>query len=215
MHIIKPLHCKFATGQQGRFVGIAASFGPEPDRHGDVIVRGAFAATLAAWEARGARIPLLWNHDPSEPVGAVQSATEGASGLEIDGQLAEGVGNAERAMRLLTVGGLHLSIGFDIAPGGARMRADGVRELLAIDLAEISLVPVPADPRAVVRQVKNDIRSFEAAARDVLGLSGREAKRLAAGGFAALVRDDQGEPEQNPHAQAIEAALHRICNMRI
>lgn len=207
MHLVKPLSFKFAAGQQGRFTGIAASFGPDPDRQGDVIIPGAFRDSLAAWEARGARIPVLWGHDPAEPIGAVLSAAETPDGLAIEGHLAEGVGNAERAMRLLTTGGLHMSIGFSIPPGGARLRDDGIRELLVIDLAEISLVAIPADPRAVVRAVKSDIRSFEAAARDVLGLSSREAKRLAAHGFAAMVREESPEVESQPALADIRRAL--------
>jgi len=213
MHICKPLTFKFADGQQGRFRGIAASFGPDPDRQGDVIQPGAFGDTLAAWEARGALIPILWQHDQAEPIGAVVSATETPEGLEIQGQLAPGIGNAERAMRLLQTGGLHMSIGFTIPAGGARLRGDGVRELIAVDLIEVSLVSIPADPRAVVREVKASPRSFEAVARDVLGLSAREAKRLAASGWTGLARDEPAEAD--PNAQAIEAALSRIANARI
>ena len=209
----KTLHLKFAPGAQGRFRGIAAGFSATPDRHGDVIVPGAFNATLEAWRARGARIPVLWQHDQSEPIGAIHEAAETSEGLEVEGQLAAGVGNAERAMKLLETGAMSMSIGFEIPPDSARLRGDGVRELRAISLVEISLVSVPADPFAVVRQVKSDIRSFEAAARDVLGLSSREAKRLAAGGYAALVRDESPEPHND--ALAINAALLRIANLKV
>lgn len=210
MHFCKPIEFKFAAGKQGRFRGIAASFGPTPDRQGDIILPGAFAQTLRDWNDRGANIPLLWDHQTAEPIGAVQSAQETADGLEVEGLLAEGIGNAERAMRLLSTGALSMSVGFTIASGGARLRHDGVREIAAIDLAEISLVSVPADPRAVVREVKRDIRSFETAVRDALGLSSREAKRLAAGGFAAMVRDEPPEPD----TAAIDAALSRIIQSR-
>ena len=221
MHTLaKPLSFKFAAGSQGRFTGIASSFSTTPDRQGDIVRPGAYRATLAAWEARGARLPLLWNHDPAEPIGAVLSARETPEGLEVEGQLAQGVGNAERAFRLLETGGLSMSIGFTIPVAGARLRDDGIRELIAVDLAEISLVAIPADPRAVVRAIKSSPRDFETAAREALGLSAREAKRLTAGGYAALVRDEPADDAEQlrkaaeADAERITHLLNRIANFK-
>jgi HK97 family phage prohead protease len=208
----KIIHTKFATGTAGRFTGIAASFSSTPDRQGDIIVPGAFAATLSQWDARGGRIPVLLNHDHGQPIGALVSARETPAGLEVEGQLAAEVEGAERAMRLLETGALSMSIGYAIPQGGARLRADGVRELVVVDLAEVSLVAIPADPRAVVRQAKASIRDFEAAVRDALFLTKSEARRLAAVGYPALVRDAQPE-----HAETLDprivAALNRFASL--
>ena len=180
----------------GTFKGLASTW--ELDRHGDVIETGAFAKTLADWQKRGARIPILWAHQHDEPVGAIVTATETAEGLEIEGQLALDVGNAKRAYSLAKTGALAMSIGFTVPEGGADIRS-GVRFIKQIDLAEISLVAIPANPGAVVREVKSardctTIREFENLARDALGLSAREAKKVAAASWPELHRDGAKQP---------------------
>jgi hypothetical protein len=62
-------------------------------------------------------------------------------------------------------------------------------------------VTFPANTTAQILHVKSrlgqnrpeDIRSFEAALRDALGFSAREAKRLAAAGWSAMSRDGTGD----------------------
>ena len=48
----------------GRFEGYLSVFGNE-DRYGDIVEPGAFTRTI---EQNGGRFPLLWFHDPAEPV---------------------------------------------------------------------------------------------------------------------------------------------------
>jgi hypothetical protein len=50
----------------GTVEGYASLFG-EIDQARDMVMRGAFAGTLATRSIR--RIPMLFQHDPSEPVG--------------------------------------------------------------------------------------------------------------------------------------------------
>jgi HK97 family phage prohead protease len=182
--------------ETGRFRGLASSYSGQPDRHGDVLERGAYRATLADWRARGGRVPLLWNHDPSEPIGAVVTADETDAGLEIEGELSLTANpTAERAYGLLKTGALSLSIGAAVAPGGAVLRADGVRVLKSLELREISAVAVPADPGAVIRVVKS--LDSPAEWQDVLrsaGLSKRQSERFISGGLrAALKQSDTDE----------------------
>lgn len=200
-----PLVIKRATGQ-GRFTALASTF--ELDRQGDRIEPGAFARTLAALEKRGGRIPLLWNHDSDEPIGSIEAARETPDGLEVEAVIALATGQGARAYELLKSGALSLSIGFSIAPDGSTV-IDGVRVIRDLDLAEVSVVAVPANAGAVVHSVKTlypTPRDLERAAREQLGLSGREAKRLLAGGWTALTRDDEPEePPPNDDAQAFAA----------
>lgn len=61
------------------------------DAYGDVVMPGAFADDLKAWEAKGDPIPFIWAHDWSDPfshVGVVEKAVEGEAegkkGLIVD-----------------------------------------------------------------------------------------------------------------------------------
>lgn len=204
-----PLVIKRAAGQ-GRFTALASTF--ELDRQGDRIEPGAFARTLTALEKRGGRIPLLWNHDPGEPIGSIEAARETPDGLEVEGVIALATDQGERAYELLKTGALSLSIGFRIARGGSSVE-DGVRVIHDIDLAEVSVVSVPANAGAVVHNVKSlypTPRDLERAARDQLGLSGREAKRLLAGGWTALTREEEPEVHLTPNETATLAALDSL-----
>lgn len=204
-----PLIVKRASGQ-GRFTALASTF--ELDRQGDRIAPGAFARTLAALETRGGRIPLLWNHDPDEPIGSIEVARETRDGLEVEAVIALATPQGARAYELLKSGALSLSIGFSIAPEGAAVD-DGVRVIRDLDLAEVSVVAVPANAGAVVHSVKTLFptpRDLERAAREQLGLSGREAKRLLAGGWSALMREDEPEEEPRNDDAAAMAALQSL-----
>ena len=212
-----PLNIRFAGPEaEGEFSGIAATH--ETDRHGTRFAPGAFTKTLAGWRARGALPPLLWSHDTAEPIGVLVAAQETDAGLEVTGRLALGTGNGRRAHELLKTGSgaLGLSVGFrsistdDTGP---------VPVFHEVDLVEVSLVATPSQPGAVVTQVRaadrfSTRKEFEHAARHALGLSANGAKRLAAGGWAALARQEQDdEPEQR--ATALAAALSRIAHVRI
>lgn len=212
-----PLSVRFAGPEaEGEFAGIAATL--ETDRHGTRFAPGAFAASLADWRRRGALPPLLWAHDPGEPIGALLTAQETDAGLEVTGRLALGTGNGRRAHELLKTGpgALGLSVGFIEVETDYSGPVPIFRE---VDWLELSLVATPSQAGAVVTQVRaadrfNTRKEFEHAARQALGLSANEAKRLAAGGWGALARQEQDdEPDQR--ATALAAALTRIANTRI
>jgi uncharacterized protein len=184
----------------GTFSGLASTI--DLDRSRDVIPASAWADTLAAWAARGGRIPLLYLHDQTQPIGAITSARATANGLEVEGALAINTPTGAIAYELAKLGGLSLSIGYVVPDGGATFDArSGIRTIRTIDLYEISLVPVADNPAAVVSSVKHfnqchTVREFEAAAREALGLSARQAKTLAAVGWPALRRDG-AEPRRD------------------
>ena len=192
---MNPLQLKLLATDQGAgsFAGLAATFGPMPDRQGDVILPGAFDATLTAWSARGYGIPLLWQHDQSQPIGAISAASAAADGLRVGGQVVTTTPGGAHAHALALAGSLSMSIGYTVPPGGAKM-IGGVRHLSAVDLHEISLVSVPANPDARITSIKSaaqcdTIREFETLVRDALGLSSRDAKAVASKAWPVLQRD--------------------------
>jgi HK97 family phage prohead protease len=190
------------SGPAGWFSGIAST--SEIDRQGDVVQPDAFDETLRQFASRGARIPLLWQHDQTQPIGAIVSAVALPEGLSVEGQIALESERGREAYALAKTGGLSLSIGCSVT----RHRYDGdVRVIEAIDLHEISVVSVPANPGAVITNVKSlTPRDLERALRDRLGLSSRDAKRFMSGGYSALV-DETPDP-----AETLAAEIQSISN---
>ena len=120
-----------------RFAGYASVF-DRVDRGGDVVRRGAFAASLR--EARG--VPLLWQHRPGVVIGAIEALAEDARGLRVVARVTHPVAAGLVARGALT----GLSFGYRVTAA----RGNNPRELLALDLAEVSLVAMPMQPLARV-----------------------------------------------------------------
>jgi len=129
-----------------RFAGYAAVFG-HPDSGGDVIRPGAFAASLE--ELRD--VPLLWQHKAGAVIGRVEHLSEDKRGLRVIAELGGGE-EARRAARLLETKKLDgLSFGYRVRQA---RRNDGLRELVELDLVEVSLVAEPMQPKARVHAVE-------------------------------------------------------------
>ena len=131
----------------GHFTAIAATW--SVDRDGDQIRRGAFAKSIENWRQSGKVLPFHWNHGgrASDVIGWVDPASlrEAEEGLYVRGQLdLEDSEVAREAWRSMKNNAVALSFGYMISKSKAR--SDGVRELLEIDLFEISVVPAPANP---------------------------------------------------------------------
>jgi HK97 family phage prohead protease len=123
-----------------RFAGYASVF-DRVDRGGDVVRSGAFAASLRERRA----VPLLWQHRPGVAIGVVEALGEDARGLRVVARVTH-----PAAAALVERGALTgLSFGYRVRAA----RGAGPRELLALDLAEVSLVAAPMQPLARVIQV--------------------------------------------------------------
>ena len=120
-----------------RFAGYASVF-DLVDRGGDVVRAGAFAATLRARAA----VPLLWQHRPEARVGVIEALAEDKRGLRVVARVTHAVAAGLVARGALT----GLSFGYRVMAA----RGAGPRELLALDLAEVSLVAMPMQPLARV-----------------------------------------------------------------
>ncbi len=116
--------------------GYASLFGI-PDAGGDVVRAGAFARSLQ----RSVRLPMLLQHRPGAIAGRWVRMIEDGRGLYVRG-LVEGV-----AARSMVAQGLNgLSIGF--RPRIWNLRPPDGRELVEVDLVEVSLVTSPMQARA-------------------------------------------------------------------
>jgi HK97 family phage prohead protease len=133
--------------------GYASIFGRR-DQGGDVVGRGAYAASLAALAASGRRVKMLWQHDPAQPIGVWDEAREDAIGLYVKGRILTDVARGREAAALLAAGAIDgLSIGYRTVR--AERDAKGQRLLQELELWEVSLVTFPMLAEARV-QAKAD-----------------------------------------------------------
>ncbi|MDE1151399.1 MAG: HK97 family phage prohead protease [Micavibrio sp.] len=190
-----PFELKFAS-ETGVFEGYASVFGVT-DATGDRIEKGAFARSLEGALTMGQLPPLLWQHDPRQPIGAWREMWEDAHGLYVKGELfVSDIIRAREAYRLLqekVVTGL--SIGYRALK--SHRDAEGIRVLTEIELIEVSMVTFPANDHARINRVKSQLmegrvptpREFETFLRDA-GFSRRQAKGLVADGYKSLAPRD-------------------------
>ena len=135
------------TGEVGRLKGYASRFG-EPDQSGDVVVQGAFAASLERLSKAGRSVKFLWQHDPTRPIGVWTQIKENKTGLWVSGEVLTDIQQGQEAAVLMKAGAIDgLSIGYRVVKAEPN-RATGGRKLLEIDLWEVSLVTFPMLPTA-------------------------------------------------------------------
>jgi HK97 family phage prohead protease len=135
-----------SISEDGTFVGMGAVFN-NVDLGKDRILPGAFDRTLQA----GKQFPLLWQHDPSHPIGTFK-ATSTQQGLLIEGQLLLSDSTGAKAYNLLknqVIKGL--SIGYETIKSSF---VDDVRELQELKLWECSIVTFPMNESAMVTGIK-------------------------------------------------------------
>jgi HK97 family phage prohead protease len=134
----------------GSIEGYASLFG-EIDQARDMVMPGAFAQTLRTRGLR--RIPMLFQHDPAEPVGIWLELREDHRGLYARGRLIPEVMRARELIALLKAGASDgLSIGFKTVKARVDPKSR-VRKLHEVDLWEISLVTFPLLAGARVQSV--------------------------------------------------------------
>ena len=194
-----PLKIKSVT-ETGEFEGYGSVFGVK-DSYSDIVVPGAFQASLNEWREKGSLPAMLWQHQISEPVGVYTEMREDDTGLYVKGRLLiEDDPLSKRAHAHLKAGSLSgLSIGY-ILKDWEYDRNKGAFLLKEIDLWEVSLVTFSSNDEARVSDVKSafahgDIpsqKSIERVLRDV-GLSRTQAKAFMADGYRALSLRDAEE----------------------
>jgi len=146
--------------------GYASLFGA-CDQGGDVVCKGAYAASLGAIAAEDRRVKMLWQHDPAQPIGVWDEVREDARGLWVKGRLLPDVARGREAAELIAAGAIDgLSIGYRTVK--ATKNDKGQRLLTELELWEVSLVTFPMLPSArVAAKSEAVISGGDATLRDV------------------------------------------------
>ncbi len=198
---------------QGVFEGYGSVFG-NTDSYGERVMPGAFADSLAKHRREGTTVPMLWQHDPCQPIGVWDNLAEDGKGLRGTGRLMLGVPEADKAYKLLKGGVIRgLSIGYrevSVEP------QDNVRLLKALDLHEISVVTFPANRLARAESVKSQrmeefarrlregdplpAKEFEDILREA-GVPKSMATRIASVGYVKAIRSESEGEKANEQAE--------------
>jgi len=139
------------TGRM-RISGYASLFGRK-DLGGDIVRRGAFAASLLS--LKDSKLPMLFSHETKEPIGVWHRMFEDATGLFVCGDIFLGTKQADRTARLVRLGALGgLSIGYRTVRSKA---LNPGRELNELELWEVSIVAFPMLRAARITQIDAQI----------------------------------------------------------
>lgn len=138
---------------EGVISGYASRFGMV-DQGGDRVMPGAYAKSLQKAMDTGRKIKMLWQHDPTQPIGVWDDVKEDETGLYVKGRIMQNVQKGAEALALIEAGAIDgLSIGYrTVAAGKAK---DGARELKELDLWEVSTVTFPMQEEAVISDIKD------------------------------------------------------------
>lgn len=188
----------------GTFTGYASIFG-NVDLGRDIVVPGAFTKSLAKLKAAGDPLPMLWQHDPAQPIGGYDELEEDERGLRVKGfLLVDDVPLAAQAHALMKrriVKGL--SIGYYVL-GDSWNEKDRTRSLTELDLFEVSPVTFPMNTEAQIDSIKSRLQGgqlpslpeFEDILREA-GFSKSQAAVIANRGLKSLL--DRSESGGDTH----------------
>jgi HK97 family phage prohead protease len=133
-------------GADATIAGYASLFG-QADQGGDIVMKGAYEASLKRLKSAGTRVKLLWQHDPGQPIGVWDEVHEDGKGLFVKGRLLTETQRGREAATLIEAGAIDgLSIGYRTIK--ADRDAKGHRQLAELELWEVSLVTFPMLPEA-------------------------------------------------------------------
>ena len=140
----------------GTISGYFSTYDRIPDSYGDIVAPGAFTDTIKAREESGHKFPLCWNHDLNQIIGQVDSIEDTEKGPLMTASFFN-TPLAQEKREIVKSGVVYqFSFAYDVKKAGMVELEDGTKanELQKLDLFEVSIVPIPANPRAEVTDVK-------------------------------------------------------------
>ncbi len=126
--------------------GYASLFGHK-DKGGDVVAKGAYKHSLRHLEKHNRSVKMLWQHDPSKPIGVWDEVYEDEKGLFVKGRILSELKQGREAITLIEAGAIDgRSIGYRTLKAHKDKQAQ--RILTDLELWEVSLVTFPMLPEA-------------------------------------------------------------------
>lgn len=206
----------------GKISGYFSTYDRIPDSYGDVVAPGAFAETIEKRKKSGHPFPLCWNHDLDQIIGAIypEDIKETEKGPLMEASFFDTTLAQEK--RALVKSGVvyQFSFAYDILEAGPTTLDNDVKafELKKLELFEVSIVPIPANPRAEVTDIKAGRRNSQAdeeAIRQAItlleGVLDDKEDDPEDGEDEAKANTDVEEPEQsNPKKDALLDKIKKI-----
>ncbi len=190
-----------AEGDPGEIEGYG-SLWDKVDSYGEVVKQGAFTKSLKAWRKLKRPIPMLWQHRSDQPIGVWDQFEEDDKGLKLAGRLNLETQRGQEAwsdVKMQAVTGL--SIGYyEIKADPYDFNNSEPRQLIELDLREISPVTFPALKEAQIDAVKArlargerlTVREFEGWLREKLRVSRSDSEEIATLGYKAWIQREVG-----------------------
>lgn len=167
----------FKQSNTGEFEAVVSTFN-NIDSYNERILPGAFTKSIAKYEQEGRRFKVLWSHNTERPIGTAEliemmpgdsrlpEEMRANGGLMAYGQLALETQDGDQAAKHLSAGTFdEFSIGFMVRAD--QFASDGVRELVDIDLFEVSPVVVGANRQTGLVSLKGGWGSFDDHTEDI------------------------------------------------
>ena len=174
-HLYKNFELKSAD-DAGTISGYFSTYDRKVDSYGDCVAPGAFTDTIKAREKSGHPFPLCWNHDLNQIIGKVDSIEDTEKGPLMTASFFD-TPLAQEKREIVKSGVVYqFSFAYDVLEAGPIELEDGTKanELRKLDLFEVSIVPIPANPSAVMTDVKagrRNRKSDEAIIKEIISLA--------------------------------------------
>lgn len=147
--------------EQGNLEGYASKYG-NIDSYGDIVIAGAFTKSLEQHKQAGGLPKMFWQHNQDAPIGRWLEFEERSDGLFMRGKLNLETQRGREAYSDIKFGSIDgLSIGYYTKQSTYDPQND-VRYLKEVDLVEVSVVSIPANPISTVTGVKAGSRNSAA-----------------------------------------------------
>jgi len=207
-----------ADGEDDEYLtvsGYGSIFGNK-DNGGDIVMPGAFKECIAS----GRKPKMLWQHDPSQPIGAWDEVREDENGLFMRGRISKKAAKGAEIAALVKMGAIEgLSIGYRTQEYEMD-EGNGTRKLVKLDLWETSVVTFPMNELANIYAMKSaDMgkRDIERVFKD-LGFSRTASKAAAAGAWERLEvvlreADTKGREDDQREVDELKSLLNETLQM--
>ena len=224
MHKYKEFALIKSADDAGTISGYFSTYDRIPDSYGDVIARGAFTETIQKRKESGHPFPLCWNHDLNQIIGFVDPVDieDTEKGPLMKKASFFNTPLAQEKREIVKSGVVYqFSFAYEVLEAGPTTLDDGVKanELKKLELFEVSIVPIPANPRAEVTDIKAGRRN---SAKDADAI--REAITLLQGVLGELedieedpkdsgAKSEEQDPANDEEQKKLDALLKEVDNL--